>query len=326
MAGLPLLAAKLTLLEIIQNVYYELGLTNVPTQIFGNSDAQVIQMLALANREGLDSYNQGFRKDGWQVLRKQNTFPINAVSGLTGNFTTGSPIITNILPNTTGITTAMLPYATTYIPVDTTVLSIDNAHQITMSSNSLATATNADFFCGQTNYPFPSDFAYFMTQTFWDRNFRWQLLGPLDAQEWQVLKSGISPTGPRRRFRVMDNQFVIDPVPGFDSSDNGSIEVYEYYSNAWCQSTGGLTGTPQTRFAADTDNYLLDDDCLTLGIIWRYLRSKRLSYDEEKNTYDLLAQRTMSRDGGERNLPLNATAGGVRLLNQSNVPDTGFGS
>jgi len=325
MAGLPLIGTKLTLLQIIQNVYNELGITNVPTQLFGNSDPQVMQLIALANREGKDFYNRAFRKDGWQILRKQYTFTINAVSGLTGTFTIGSPIVTGI-SSTTGITTSMQPYATTYIPVDTTVQSIDSSTQITMSSNALASGTKQNFFCGQVAYNMPSDFLYFMTQTAWDRNFRWQLLGPLDAQEWQVLKSGISPTGPRRRFRIMGNQFVIDPVPGFSTSDNGAIEVFEYYSSSWCQSTGGTSGTPQTQFAADTDNYCLDDDCLTLGILWRFKRAKGLDYAEERETYDLLTERTMANDGGTRNLPMNASSSGVRLLNSQNVPDTGYGS
>lgn len=324
MTGLPLIGTKLTLLQIIQAVYNELGISNVPTQIFGNSDPQVAQLLALANREGKDFYNRGFRKDGWQILRKQYTFTINAVSGLTGTFTSGSPTITGIT-STTGVTTSMLPYNTTYIPVDTTILSTTST-TITMSANAVASGTAQSFFCGQTNYNMPSDFAYYMTQTAWDRNFRWQLLGPLDAQEWQVLKSGISPTGPRRRFRFMDNQFVLDPVPGFSTSDNGSVEVYEYYSNAWCQSTGGTSGTPQIVWTADTDNYLLDDDCMILGVIWRYLRAKRLGYDEEYKSYEMLAERIMARDGGERNLPMNASASGIRLLNNQNVPDTGFGS
>lgn len=310
---------------MIQNVYNELGLTNVPMQIFGNSDPQVIQFLALANREGKECYSYAFRKDGWQVLRKQYTFSINSVSGLTGTFTSGSPTITGV-SSTVGVTTSMQPYNTTYIPVDTTVLST-TSNTITMSSNALATSpSGTSFFCGQTNYNLPSDFAYFMTQTFWDRNFRWQLLGPLNAQEWQVLKSGISPTGPRRRFRVMGNQFVIDPVPGFSTSDNGSIEVFEYYSNGWGQSTGGTAGTPQAVWVADSDNYLLDDEAFVTGLKWRYLAAKRLDYSQEKDTYDRLVERLMSRDGGERNLPLNAQASGVRLLNSQNVPDTGFGS
>lgn len=326
--GLAFSSGKLTLLQIIQQVYSELSLgVNLPAQVIGNSDQQVTQLLALAQREGRNFYNQGFGTGmGWQALRREELLTINSVSGLSGNFTAGSPIITNILPNTTGITTAMQAYATSFIPVEAMVQSINSSSQITMNMNAVASGSGQNFFCGQATYSLPTDFAYFMSQTFWDRAFRWQLLGPLDAQEWQVLKSGISPTGPRRRFRIYNNTFNIDPVPGFDSSDNGSTEVYEYYSNGWCQSTGGLNGTIQTVWTNDTDNYCLDDDAMILGIIWRYLRAKRLSYDEEKNTYDLLCERLMARDGGSRSLPMNASASGIRLLNSQNVPDTGFGS
>jgi hypothetical protein len=326
--GLAFSSGKLDLLQIIQAVYNELSLgVSPPQQVIGNSDQQVIQLLAIANREGNNFYNQGFGTgSGWQALRKQNLITINAVSGLQGTFTLGSPIVTGITPNTTGITTLMTPYATSYIPVETAISSINSASQITMSSNALASGSGVGFFCGQTSYPLPPDFNYAMAQTFWDRNFRWQLLGPLDAQEWQVLKSGISPTGPRRRFRIFNNTFNIDPVPGFSSSDNGSIEVFEYYSNGWCQSTGGIAGTIQTTWLLDTDNYCLDDQALILGVKYRYLRSKRLSYDEEKRDYDLLSERLMARDGMSRNIPLNASASGIRLLNSSNVPDTGFGS
>jgi len=326
MTGLPLLSSKQTLLSMVQNACGELGISK-PTFVVGNSDPQITQIFALANREGKELYNAGFKNDGWEALRKEYTFAINAVSGLTGTFTLGSNVVTAVSPATTGITSSMQLYNTTYFPVGTYVVSTTST-TITVSNTALAGApdTGKSFFCGQDYYPFPSDIAYFMTQTFWDRNFRWQLLGPLDAQEWQVLKSGISPTGPRRRFRIMGNYFYIDPVPGFSSSDNGAIEAFEYYSNAWCQSTGGTSGTPQTAWNADTDNYVLDDESMTLGIIWRFLRAKRLSYDEEKNTYDMLVQRLQARDGASRNLPLNASASGIRLLNSSNVPDTGFGS
>lgn len=328
--GLAFSSGKLTLLQIIQNVYNELGLgSNPPTQVISNSNQQIVQLLALANREGKNFYNAGFGLGGWQSLRREQLMIINAVSGLTGTFTPGSNVITSVSPNplTAGVTTLMQAYDTNAMPVETNVTAVTSS-TITISNNSTATSilTGESFFCGQASYPLPTDFETAIAQTYWDRNFRWQLLGPIDAQEWQVLKSGISPTGPRRRFRIYNNTFNIDPVPGFSSSDNGSIEVYEYYSNGWCQSTGGTSGTIQTAFAADTDNYCLDDECLTLGIIWRYLRAKRLSYDEEKRTYDLLCERIMARDGFERSLPLNASASGIRLLNSTNTPDTGYGS
>lgn len=329
--GLSFPSGKLTLLQVIQQVYSELSLgVTVPISVIGNTDQQITQLLALANREGNNFYNAGFGTDsGWQALRREYLITINSVSGLTGTFTPGSNIITNVTPNplTAGVTNLMQAYDTNAIPVETMVTNITSS-TITMSANTSATATlhNESFFCGQATYPLPSDFAYFMSQTFWDRAFKWQLLGPIDAQEWQVLKSGISPAGPRRRFRIFNNTFNIDPVPGFSSSDNGSVEVAEYYTNGFCQSTGGTAGSIQTVWTADTDNYCLDDQALILGIEWRYLRAKRLSYDEEKRTYDLLCERLMARDGGSRSLPMNASASGIRLLNSNNCPDTGYGS
>lgn len=329
--GLAFSSGKLTLLQVIQAVYNELSLgTSQPTLVIGNTDQQITQLLAIANREGNNFYNQGFGTDsGWQCLRRQATMTIASVSGLTGTFTPGSNIITNVTPNplTAGVTTLMQAYDTNAMPVETMVTAVSST-TITISNNSTATAVlhNESFFCGQATYPLPSDYAYAMAQTMWDRAFKWQLLGPLDAQEWQVLKSGISPTGPRRRFRIYNNTFNIDPVPGFSSSDNGSVEVYEYYANGWCQSSGGTSGTIQTAWASDMDNYCLDDQALILGIKYRYLRSKRLSYDEEKRDYDLLSERLMARDGMSRSLPLNASASGIRLLNNSNTPDTGYGS
>lgn len=329
--GLAFPSGKLTLLQIIQQVYSELSLGVIPpTSVIGNSDQQITQLLALASREGNNFYNAGFGTgSGWQALRREYEVTIASVSGLTGTFTPGSNIITNVTPNptTAGVTTAMQAYDTNAIPVETMVTNVGSS-TITLSANCSATSilSGQSFFCGQATYSLPSDFGYFMSQTFWDRAFRWQLLGPIDAQEWQVLKSGISPTGPRRRFRIYNNTFNIDPVPGFSSSDNGSVEVAEYYSNGWCQSTGGIAGSIQTSWQADTDQYCLDDQAMILGIVWRYLRAKRLSYDEEKRTYDLLSERLMSRDGASRSLPMNASASGIRLLNSQNVPDTGFGS
>lgn len=308
-------ASKSNLLQLIRQACAEIAITQ-PSQIFGSTDPQVIQLLALAEREGKDFSQRAFRKGGWQEMRGEYLFNTAGITGLTGDLTDGTTTITN-MSSTTGFLVGWV-VSGNGIPTETTVVSIDSSTQITVSTPSTITQTAVDLTIGQQAYPLPSDFGYFMTQTFWDRAFRWQLLGPLDAQEWQVLKSGISPTGPRRRFRIMGNYFYIDPVPS-----EVDTEVFEYYSNAWCQSS---TGTAQTTWLADTDYYTLDDECMILGIIWRFLAAKRLSYDEERNTYDRAVERAMARNGGNRNLPLNASASGIRLLNEQNVPDTGFGS
>lgn len=170
---------------------------------------------------------------------------------------------------------------------------------------------------GQDTYPIPADADHLCEQTAWDRTFRWQLQGPLSPQEWQVLKSGISPTGPRRRFRIIGGAFTVDPVP----SSAGQL-VYEYYSSNWCQSAAGVG---QNQWKADTDTYLLDDDSLMLGIIWRFRRAKGLDYDTERQEWQNCVDRALARQASARTLSLNTTSSDLNLLTNANVPDTGFG-
>lgn len=309
-------ANKKNLLKMVQQACDEIGITS-PTSIFGNTDSQVKQLLALAQREGQEVSTAASRLGGWQELRGEYTFNTAGVSGYTGNITSGSPTITNLSINSNTLTTGWITTDANF-PVLTSILTLNTSSTITMSANATATSTGEGLSFGAQSYSLPSDFGYFMTQTFWDRAFRWQLLGPLEPQEWQVLKSGISPTGPRRRFRVMGNLFYIDPVP-----NQINQEVFEYYSNQWCQSAGG---TGQTAWTADTDYYNLDDDIFILGLQRRFKQKKGLSYDQEEKDWSDRIERCLARNGGNRNLPLNASASGVRLLNNNNVPDTGFGT
>lgn len=307
-------ASKLNLLGLVGQAINEIGLL-APTTIIGNSDTQIIQFLALAQREGKEFSAMANKNGGWEEMRQQKTFQTAGVGNLTGNTHT-TAIITGIT-STAGVVAGMVATGTG-IPSESLVLSVDSATQVTLNTAATATATGIGLSFGTQSYSLPTDFQYFMTQTFWDRNYRWQLMGPLDAQEWQVLKSGIAPTGPRRRFRIMGNLFYIDPVPA-----EVTTIAYEYYSNAWCQSS---TGTLQSKWAADTDYYTLDDDCFILGLKWRFLRAKGFDYAEEYTIWMNACQRVLARNGGNRNLPLNAQSMENRLLNYNNVPDTNYGS
>ena len=309
--------SKLPLLTMVQNALSEIGLEQ-PSSLIGNSDPTAIQVLALANREGRDFYRRIGKNGGWQILRKETSFTTVAVSGLTCTTTLGSAVVTGISPNTTGIVAGYVA-VWTGIPVGTAVVSVDSASQITLASPATISGTGVSLACGKDNYTLPNDIDHFLTQTFWDRSFRWQLMGPLEPQEWQVLRSGISPTGPRRRFRIMGNAFYVDPVPTL----SGQVIAYEYISNAWAQSAAGAA---QTSFLADTDYYLLDDDVFTLGIQWRYKQKKGLDFSAEFAQWESLADQVMAQDGAARSLPMNASSTGLRLLNSSNVPDTGFGA
>jgi len=97
-------------------------------------------------------------------------------------------------------------------------------------------------------YSFPADYDRRQSETLWNRDKRWPLIGPLNAQEWQQFKSGLISTQPRQRFRVKGygegTRMYIDPVPA--SSENGQVIAFEYISTnvvkprTWVASTSWL--------------------------------------------------------------------------------------
>lgn len=315
--GIPLnTAAKRPFLTLVQNACDEIGLAP-PAAMIGATDDQSRQLLALSNREGEEFSKLANGNGGWEELYSEYAFTTNAFTS-TGNTTNGSAVITNI-PSTALLSATQWSLSGTGIPNYPTIVSVDSATQITLDRPCTATGTGVVLSFGQVAYPMPADFEYYISQTFWQGSYRWQLLGPLEAQEKQVLKYGISPVGPRARFWVRGNYFFIQPIP----SNSTDVNAFDYYSNAWCQSS---TQVGQVRWTADTDYYTLDDDCFVLGLKWRFLRAKGLDYGEERKTYDDACARQLGRNGGNRTILLNAQSFGQRLLNSQNVPDTGYGS
>lgn len=171
----------------------------------------------------------------------------------------------------------------------------------------------------QANYAFPSDLQYFINTTGWDRTQKWPLRGPVSPQEWQVLKSGtIGSVGPRTRFRIMAGEIYFDPTP----ASAGDTLVLEYYSDGWCESTGGAA---QTLWQADTDVPVLPDDCFILGLMWRFKRAKGLDYGQERDTYEKLVSRELARSGAAPVVDLTGANTSLRFLDEDNLPDTGYG-
>ena len=123
------------------------------------------------------------------------------------------------------------------------------------------------------------------------------------------------PFTPRRRFRIYAGEIFFDPI--FESS--GDTYVVEYYSDGWCESSGG---TAQTTWLADTDVPLLPDDCFILGLIWRFKRVKGLDYGEEFRTWNRECEREIGRAGMAPIVDLTGDRVGTRFLDEDNIPDT----
>ena len=109
---------------------------------------------------------------------------------------------------------------------------------------------------GQTEYPLPSDWSYFLDQTEWDRTNHWPLLGPKTAQEWQWLKGGLLSSGPRIRYRVVNNLFEIfpkDPNNTGSSTGPGTSQLaMEYVSANWLKDAQ-IANTTYPMIMNDTD-------------------------------------------------------------------------
>lgn len=305
----------LSFLQLVQQAANELSIPE-PSQVIGGQDETSKQLLALANREGKDFSQMANKNGGWQKLHKEYTFTTLGYT-TTGTVTNGSALITSI-PSTASYSAGMIVTGNG-INNNVSILTVDSATQVTLTATSTVTGTLVSLTVGSDNYALPSDLEYFVDKTFWDGSYRWQLLGPLEAQEKQVLKYGISPVGPRRRFWIRNNRLYLQPVP----TNITDIIAYDYFSNAWCQSNVSLA---QSSWLADTDTYLLDEDCFVLGLKARYLRAKGLDYSQEAQDYNDACMRIMARDGAIRDLPTNAQATGIYLLSNAQVPDSGYGT
>lgn len=164
----------------------------------------------------------------------------------------------------------------------------------------------------------PSDFWCFKNFTWWDRTNEWRLRGPSTSNQWQVLRSGIVQQTPRKWIRVRGSDLLAHPNP-----DTADTVAFEYVSKNLVDSDGDGAADALT-WAADTDTSVLDEDLLTMGVHWRYLRAKGLPYADEKTEYDDEVALTKARDGGHGPVSLSGRRTPY-LLDVDNVPDSGFG-
>lgn len=314
--------AKATLLQLVSAACSEMGIPS-PISVVDSNNLIAVQMLALANREAKEAMRRADAAGGWQIQRKENVFTVQSTGLILGcSYTTGSNIVTIGTPATQvpqigwvistsgGSNATGFPYPTTVTAVNGSLITVNNVANLTTTNTTLA--------FGQEIYSLPSDYDRMINGTFWDRGYRWQVYGPLSPQEWQVLKSGLSPTGPRRRFRIFGGTVHIDPIP-YDSN----TLVYEYYGMGYALSTLGVA---KTQFDTDTDTYVLPDDLLTQGLIWRWRRAKGLDYGQEFKSYEDAICRELARDASMPELRLNMSRPDVSLLSHFQIPDTGFGA
>lgn len=153
----------------------------------------------------------------------------------------------------------------------------------------------------QTN-ALPADFDRMIEGSFWNRTQDRKVIGPLTPQKWQALKTGLYVLA-WDAFRIRGSSLLMNPAPAA-----GDIMAYEYVSTHWCSSADETT--TRSAWVADDDVGRLDEELMTLGVIWRFLKAKGFDYGEAFRAYEQEVQNRLANDGGSNILDLNGDASG----------------
>ena len=296
------------MLELMQQTSSELGLV-APTYVAGNTQQDVIQLLALMNRAG---YNL-IKEYDWRALQKEYRFYTQAIT-TTGDGVNGSYNLLNVA-NTTGLSDKW-QVTGTGIAQDCYVVSVAGS-TVTLNQPLQATNVGIDLTFGQTKYDLPPDYETITDRTQWDKTKHWEMLGPEDAQQWQWLKSGYISTGPRVRWRIYGEYFNIWPI-----MNTQEYLGYEYRSKGWAESS---SGTVKNSFTADTDTTFLDDTIMVLATKLKFFQIKNFDTTSLQQDYERYLSVAKANDKGSATLSFAPYPSKV-LIGYANIPDTGYGS
>jgi hypothetical protein len=163
----------------------------------------------------------------------------------------------------------------------------------------------------------PPDYETITDNTHWDKTKHWQMLGPVDAQQWQWLKSGYISTGPRVRWRILGNTFQI--WPPYNTQE---YLGFEYRSKGWVRSS---TDQVKNSFTADNDTSVLDDTVIVLATKLKYFQIKGFDTTGLQQDYFRYLNVAKANDKGSATLSFAPSPSAV-LIGWANIPDTGYGS
>lgn len=162
----------------------------------------------------------------------------------------------------------------------------------TFSATATTTQTNA----------IPTDFDRMVTASFWNRTANKRVVGPLSPQRWQQLQAGIIVMA-FDCFRIRGSDLLMSPTP-----TAGHSMAYEYVSKYWC---GGAADTSpdQEAWVADSDISFLDEELMTIGLVWRFKKSAGLDYGEDFTDYEARLASLMGNDGGQTDIDMTPGEG-----------------
>lgn len=168
-------------------------------------------------------------------------------------------------------------------------------------------------------YPLPDDFSYMLDQTGWNKSSRLPVGGPVSAQAWSYLDgSGFLDQPLYVIFQIEDNSLQLYPQP-----PPPDIEIaFQYQSRNWV--TEQNTANTNDKIANGSDLVMLEPILMIKMLKVMFLSAKGLNASDAKAELQAMFDSRTGKDAGAQILSASG-GGGVPLLNQYNVPWTGYG-
>ena len=171
-------------------------------------------------------------------------------------------------------------------------------------------------------YDLPTDFAYIINQTAWDRTNNVVLGGPLSAQEWEYLQGrDLVSSTIYATFREVENQFWLYPQPPVVGIDI----AYEYISRNWVL-LNGIVGDYGDAVQNSADIVLYEPHLFERLLKLRFLEARGFDTTMAASQYDKSLSSWSAKDKGAPVLNQGRRHTGIPYLDGLyNTPDSGFG-
>lgn len=188
------------------------------------------------------------------------------------------------------------------------------AHYGFQALRSIETIATVD---GTAGYAKPAGFHAIVDDTLWDFTNDQKILHATPAM-WIRLQAGVNVSGIQSWFRILGDEIVIFPTPS-------SVRTlkYEMRSRHWVN-VGGLGVDTDARVDNDDDEVRFDEDLMRLSLKWRVRRQSGWDYGQEEQDYRDALELAVARDHPTGPLFQTGAPGGFRLLDESDIPDSGF--
>jgi hypothetical protein len=159
----------------------------------------------------------------------------------------------------------------------------------------ISTATES-----QTN-ALPTDWGRFVDGSFWNRDRRRPVNGPMRSSDWAELRGRNILPPIVEVFRLYGaRNILILPVP-----TAGQTYAYTYITNQFCETSAGAG---LEAWASDTDVARIPERLFVLGITWRFLQARGFDATAERATYEAQVVQAMAHDQGGRVLDFSGQA------------------